>query len=76
METIRQKVEQALVAIGLNPAAVHSQSRLDKDLGLNSIGIAELVMALENTFHLESPDLEVRRLKTVGERPSPGLSPP
>ncbi|MBT2557043.1 hypothetical protein J7E24_04545 [Hymenobacter sp. ISL-91] len=63
---IRYQVERMLLRKGRNPALVlHPGTRLQQDIGLDSIDLVELAINLEHRFHIEIPDAEMERLRTV-----------
>jgi acyl carrier protein len=41
------------------------RTRLQEDIGLDSIDLVELVINLEHRFHIEIPDPELENLRTV-----------
>ena len=45
----------------------NDNSNLTDDLGLNSVGILYLVIAIEETFNIRFDDVGVADLKTVGQ---------
>ncbi len=46
----------------MTPAA-----HFEKDLGLDSLDVVELVMALEEEFGIEIPDAEADKIASVGD---------
>lgn len=52
---------------GVNEDSVVSEARLASDLGIDSLGEVELVLALENSFGLQVSDDEMAGVRTVGE---------
>lgn len=67
METIiRYQVERMLLRKGRNPALViQPRTRLQQDIGLDSIDLVELAINLEQRFHIEIADAEMEALRTV-----------
>ena len=51
--------------MGIAEKAVTEKASFIKDLGLDSLDFAELVMELEMTFGLEIPILEAENIQTV-----------
>lgn len=48
-------------------AQVTPSATFEKDLGLDSLDVVELVMALEEEFGVEIPDAEADKISSVGE---------
>lgn len=61
----RMEVKAAAVNVDLSLVKIDSQ--LDEDLGVDSLDLVELVMAIEEEFHVEIPDEQAAGFKTVGE---------
>lgn len=49
----------------IDPAKVEAKSHFEKDLGLDSLDVVELVMAFEEEFAIEIPDTDADRIFTV-----------
>lgn len=66
METIAQKVK-ALVAsqLGLDKDEIKNEHKIREDLGADSLDQVELVMAIEDEFHLDVKDEDEEKLTTV-----------
>jgi len=62
---IQQKILVILLNMGIAEKAVTEKASFIKDLGLDSLDFAELVMELEMTFGLEIPILEAENIQTV-----------
>jgi len=52
--------------LGVSEARVKVGSHLIDDLGADSLDAVEVIMALEDTFDIDIPDVEADTLKTVG----------
>ena len=66
MEEIAKKVEQILVEkLYIAPTEVTPDANLIKDLGIDSLDYAELVMEFEQTFDIRIPDSDAEKLVTV-----------
>jgi len=52
---------------GIDPGTVRPEARLEEDLGLDSLGMLDLVLALEEAFGVGIPDEVAERIATVGE---------
>ena len=46
---------------------VTPEAHFEKDLGLDSLDVVELVMALEEEFGVEIPDAEADKISSVSE---------
>lgn len=49
------------------PPQVTPDAHFEKDLGLDSLDVVELVMALEEEFGVEIPDAEADKISSVGD---------
>jgi acyl carrier protein len=68
MEEIAKKVEEILVEkLGLAATEVTPDANLIKDLGIDSLDYAELVMEFEQTFDIRIPDNDAELLGTVNQ---------
>ncbi len=68
METILTRVQRVIAGkLGVTEDSVTMESDFIKDLGADSLDVAELVMLFENEFSLEIPDSEMEKMKTVGD---------
>lgn len=60
-----EKVRDVLCAeLGVEPEEVELTSKLE-DLGADSMDIASLILAIEETFNVEIPDDNAKRLRRV-----------
>ena len=48
-------------------AAVTAETRFVEDVGMDSLDVAELIMALEEAFDVTIADADAEKLRTVGE---------
>ena len=46
---------------------IKTGSTFIEDLGADSLGLVELVLALEESFGIEIPDADTEKLRTVGD---------
>ena len=65
---IESKLSALLVdELGLDADKITMESRFEEDLEVDSLGVVELLMALEDNFGVQIPDEEAEQLSTVGE---------
>jgi len=68
MQDVRSKVTEILVEkLGIAPTEVTPDANLIKDLGIDSLDYAELVMEFEQAFNIRIPDNDAELLQTVNE---------
>ena len=68
MSDIQEKVTQILVEkIGIAPTEATLDANFIKDLGIDSLDYAEIVMEFEQTFEIRIPDNDAERLQTLGQ---------
>jgi len=66
MEEIQNKVTEILVEkLGIASTEVTPEANLIKDLGIDSLDYAELVMEFEQEFNIKIPDADAEQLATV-----------
>ena len=53
--------------LGIEPFQVHATSRLDEDLGADSLDTVEIFMSCEERFDIEIPNHAAKQLTTVGD---------
>ena len=60
---------QSLIAdqLGVSGASITMDTNFEEDLGVDSLDIVELSLALEEEFDIEIPDEEVENIKEVGD---------
>jgi acyl carrier protein len=51
--------------LDVDEADIKPESQFVEDLGADSLGLVELVLAFEETFELDIPDEETEKIKTV-----------
>ncbi|MFD2784299.1 phosphopantetheine-binding protein [Hymenobacter rubripertinctus] len=67
-QLIRYQVERMLHRKRRNPAVVITPAtRLQEDIGVDSIDLVELAINLEHRFHIEITDAEMEAMRTVGD---------
>ena len=65
-KSIEEKVKDIIVEqLGVNPEQVTPQAKFIEDLGADSLDTVELVMALEEEFETEIPDVDAEKITTV-----------
>lgn len=53
--------------LGLDAAKISNDAKFEEDLEVDSLGVVELLMALEDEFGVAIPDEEAENITTVGE---------
>ncbi len=67
-KSIEQRVKDIIVAqLGVKPEQISPEAKFIEDLGADSLDTVELVMALEEEFGKEIPDVEAEKLQSVGD---------
>jgi acyl carrier protein len=66
-EVRTELAELISTAAGVEPQRVTDDARLDGDLGIDSLTLVEIVVAVEDRFGLVIPDDEWSRFQTVGD---------
>lgn len=65
---IQAKMTELLVGeLGLDGEKINDAASFDEDLEVDSLGVVELLMALEDEFGVKIPDEEAENIGTVGE---------
>jgi len=65
---IENRIKNLLVSeLGLDEAKVSAEATFEEDLEVDSLGVVELLMALEDEFGVKIPDEEAEEIGTVGE---------
>jgi acyl carrier protein len=65
---IESKMKELLVEeLGLDEDKITMEATFEEDLEVDSLGVVELLMALEDNFGVQIPDEEAESLVTVGE---------
>lgn len=65
---IEKRMNGLLVSeLGLDEAKLKPEARFEEDLEVDSLGVVELLMALEDEFGVSIPDEEAENITTVGE---------
>ena len=65
---IESRLTKVLVEeLGLDESQITMDADLEDDLEIDSLGVVELLMALEDAFGVKIPDEEAEDIRTVGE---------
>ena len=65
---IESKLADVLVdELGLDRDKINPDARFEEDLEVDSLGVVELLMAMEDTFGVKIPDEEAETIVTVKE---------
>ncbi|HSG78243.1 MAG TPA: acyl carrier protein [Acidimicrobiia bacterium] len=65
---VEAKMTDLLVEeLGLEREKISSDAKFEEDLEVDSLGVVELLMALEDTFGVRIPDEEAEDIVTVGQ---------
>ena len=68
MSDVAARVKKIIVEqLGVKLEDVKDESKFIEDLGADSLGTYELVMALEEEFGIEIPDEEAEKISNVGD---------
>lgn len=67
MANVSQKVARILIdKLGVAETEITPDTNLVKDLGIDSLDYAEIVMDFEQTFDIRIPDEDAEKLTTIG----------
>ncbi|NQV04928.1 acyl carrier protein [bacterium] len=65
---VEAKLTDVLVEeLGLDREKIANEASFEEDLEVDSLGVVELLMALEDTFGVKIPDEEAEDIVTVGQ---------
>lgn len=65
-EQVAEKVQDIIAkSLGVNRSEVVSSASFIDDLNADSLDVVELVMTIEKEFHIEIPDDEAEKIRTV-----------
>ncbi|WP_422354593.1 acyl carrier protein [Roseivirga pacifica] len=68
MSEIQEQITNILVEkIGIARTEATLDANFIKDLGIDSLDYAEIVMEFEQTFNIRIPDNDAERLQTLGQ---------
>ncbi len=64
--SVEAKVKEIIVKqLEVSPEQVRPEASFTDDLKADSLAVVELVLALEEAFHIEIPDEDTEQIKTV-----------
>lgn len=67
-EQVSERLGGVLVSeLGLDAAKINDGAHFEEDLDVDSLGVVELLMALEDEFGVKIPDEEAESIMTVGQ---------
>jgi len=65
---IESKLKDLLVSeLGLDADKINNDASFEEDLEVDSLGVVELLMAMEDEFGVKIPDEEAEQIGTVGQ---------
>ena len=65
---VTKRLEDVLVTeLGLDGDKIKDDAHFEEDLDVDSLGVVELLMALEDEFEVKIPDEEAESIVTVGQ---------
>lgn len=68
MQDVEKKVTAILIEkLGVPDSQITPDASFVKDLGIDSLDYAELVMEFEQTFDIKIPDDDAEKMQTIGE---------
>jgi acyl carrier protein len=67
-EQVASKLTDLLVdELGIERDKISAEARFEEDLEIDSLGVVELLMALEDNFGVKIPDEEAEKIGNVGQ---------
>lgn len=67
MQDVSKRVAQILIEkLGISESEITPDANLVKDLGIDSLDYAEIVMDFEQSFDIKIPDDDAEKLSTIG----------
>jgi acyl carrier protein len=68
MQDVQKKISAILIEkLGINESEITPDASFVKDLGIDSLDYAELVMEFEQTFDIKIPDDDAEKMQTIGQ---------
>ena len=53
--------------VDIDPASLNENTNIRSELGLNSLELVNIAVAIEDEFEVEIPDREVMNIETLGD---------
>lgn len=66
-EVLEGLADVAVELLGVDKAQVTEDARFDEDLDVDSLGLVEFVMAVEDRFDVKVPEDKLEGITTVGQ---------
>lgn len=67
-QQVAERLQEVLVTeLGLDADKINEGASFEEDLEVDSLGVVELLMALEDEFGVKIPDEEAESIHTVGQ---------
>ncbi len=68
MQDVQQKISAILIEkLGIPDSQITPDASFVRDLGIDSLDYAELVMEFEQTFDIKIPDDDAEKMQTIGQ---------
>ena len=68
MHDVQKRITAILIdKLGINESEITPDASFVKDLGIDSLDYAELVMEFEQTFDIKIPDDDAEKMQTIGQ---------
>ncbi len=68
MQDVQKKVHAILTdKLGISESEITPDASFVKDLGIDSLDYAELVMEFEQSFDIKIPDDDAEKMQTIGQ---------
>lgn len=67
MTEVKKKVDNMIIEMLGDDKPLERDTKIEADLGADSLDMVELVMAAEEEFDIEISDEDAEKLKTVGD---------
>jgi acyl carrier protein len=68
MQDVKHKINAILIEkLGIPESQITSDASFVRDLGIDSLDYAELVMEFEQSFDIKIPDDDAEKMQTIGQ---------